>query len=67
MTNSKIKLTTYSYDYGQEENRLTIKCEDVSQAGAIKYLLSQVGVTFRDDRCTKTLQIRLPKANIVGK
>lgn len=67
MTNSNVKFTKYNYDYGQEENRFTIKCNSKEEATALKFMLSNVGVNLKDaDKCTKTLQIRLPKPNIRG-
>ena len=66
MTNKNIKLTTYTYPYGQAENRIAIKCETKEQACALRFMLDNVGITVKDaDKCTKTLQIRLPKDNIV--
>ena len=65
MTNKNVKVTNYKYNYGQEENRLTIKCDAKWKADAIKGVLKMVGVSIKDeDTCTKTVQIRLPKENI---
>lgn len=67
MTNSNVKFTNYKYTYGQEENRLTIKCDSKDQAGALKYMLETAGVNIKDSaKCTKTIQIRLPKPNVRG-